>query len=236
MSIQQHSRISGLSLWGCLVMMVLLFSSCAETVTREARYPGMYAERPVSIAIMPPINQTQFVEAKEYFYTTLYQPLCEKGYYVFSPQLTMQMFQSESAYDAELFLNADISRFGKVLGADALIFTVIKEWRKNAVAGTITVDIQYIIRSTKTNEILYQREGKLTLDTSVQGNSSGALGLLLDMAATAVNTAVTDKIVVGRKCNAYVLSDLPVGKYNEMLYGKDGTMASGSPVFTGTIR
>ena len=66
--------------------MTLLMSSCAvQQVTRSAQYPKMYEERPLAIAVMPPINQTNHVEAKDYFYTTLYAPLCEKGYYVYSP-------------------------------------------------------------------------------------------------------------------------------------------------------
>ena len=63
-------------------LMMLLISSCAqkELITRDAQYPKMYEERPLTIAVMPPINQTNHVEAKDYFYTTLYTPLCEKGY------------------------------------------------------------------------------------------------------------------------------------------------------------
>lgn len=80
----------------------------------------------MSIAIMPPINQTTHAEAKDFFYTTLYLPLCEKGYYVYSPYLTMEMYQQESAYDAEMFLDKDISMFQKVLGADAVMFTIIR--------------------------------------------------------------------------------------------------------------
>ena len=80
----------------------------------------------MSIAIMPPINQTTHAEAKDFFYTTLYLPLCEKGYYVYSPYLTMEMYQQESAYDAEMFLDKDISMFQKVLGADAAMFTIIR--------------------------------------------------------------------------------------------------------------
>ena len=76
--------------------------------------------------IMPPINQTTHAEAKDFFYTTLYLPLCEKGYYVYSPYLTMEMYQQESAYDAEMFLDKDISMFQKVLGADAVMFTIIR--------------------------------------------------------------------------------------------------------------
>ena len=84
--------------------MTLLMSSCSEQITRVAQYPKMYEEKPLTIAVMPPINQTQHVEAKDFFYTTLYAPLCEKGYYVYSPMMTMEMFQSESAYDAEQFI------------------------------------------------------------------------------------------------------------------------------------
>lgn len=59
----------------------------------------------------------------------MFAPLCEKGYYVFSPLLTMELFQSESAYDAEQFIEADLSQFRNVLGADAAMFTIIKSWK-----------------------------------------------------------------------------------------------------------
>lgn len=68
-------------------------------VTRGQQYPKLYAEAPGSIVIMPPVNRTNAVEAKEYFYTTLYRPLCEKGYYVFSPYLTMELMLTTSLTD-----------------------------------------------------------------------------------------------------------------------------------------
>lgn len=94
-----------------LVVLFTVLPTQAQRPTRIRQYPKMYDERPKSIVIMPPINQTNFVEAKEYFYTTLYVPLCEKGYYVFSPYLTMELFRSESAYDSELFVNGNLSPF-----------------------------------------------------------------------------------------------------------------------------
>lgn len=96
------------------LVIVTVISSCSTPMTMGQKYPGMYEEKPLTIAIMPPINQTTHVEAKDYFYTTMYMPLCEKGYYVFSPYLTMEMFQQESAYDAEHFIDADLSIFQKV--------------------------------------------------------------------------------------------------------------------------
>lgn len=217
-----------------LGLIALMMSSCAHQITRGEQYPKMYEEKPLSIVIMPPINQTEHVEAKDYFYTTLYAPLCEKGYYVYSPMLTMEMFQSESAYDAELFLGKDLSQFRNVLGADAAMFTIIKSWKRNNVLGELTAGVEYILRSTITGETIYRREGLINVDTSINGGGS-AIGVLVGLIATAVNTAATDKVVAGRKCTAFVLSDMPVGKYSTM-YDKDQSQPAGKSYVSATVK
>lgn len=221
-----------------LTVVALILVSCGSSstlVTLDQRYPLMYQEQPVSIVIMPPINQTNHAEAKDYFYTSLYTPLCEKGYYVYSPYLTMELFQQESAYDAELFLESDLSKFRDILAADAAMFTIIKDWRRSNVGGMITVHIRYVLRSTKTGQTLYTREGNISIDTSINVSGGGIYGLLANAVATAVNTAATDKIVAGRRCNAYVLSDMPTGKYS-LLFGKDQKNAAGKEFVTATLK
>ena len=212
----------------------LLVMSCAQQISRGEQYPKMYEEQPLSIVVMPPINQTEHVEAKDYFYTTLYSPICEKGYYVFSPMLTMEMFQSESAYDAELFLEGDLSKFRSVLGADAAMFTIIKSWKRSTAGGKLTAGVEYILRSTKTGETIYQREGLIKVDTSVSGGGGG-FGALVGVIATAINTAATDKVVAGRKCTAFVLSDMPVGKYDPS-FGKDQMKPAGKSYVKATVK
>jgi hypothetical protein len=221
-----------------ILAVAALLTSCGSTsslATLEQQYPQIYEEQPLSIVIMPPINQTNHAEAKDYFYTTLYSPLCEKGYYVYSPYLTMELFQQESAYDSELFLEGDLSKFRSVLGADAAMFTIIKDWRRSNVGGNLTVHIQYILRSTKTGQTLYSREGTITVDTSITTGVGGLYGALADVLATTINTAATDKVVAGRRCNAYVLSDLPAGKYSN-LYGKDMKNPAGKDRITATVK
>lgn len=218
-----------------LSLLAVLFSSCAEQVTKGIRYAKLYEEKPVSIVVMPPINQTSNVDAKEYFYTTLYAPLCEKGYYVYSPYMTMEMFQGESAYDSEMFINGDLSTFKNILNADAAMFTVIKSWKKNALGGKVTVGVEYILKSTITNEVLYTREGLISVDTNVNAGGGGLMGMAISMAATAVKTATTEHVVAGRKCNIYVLSDMPVGKYDDN-FGKDQNGIAGKPYIKGTVK
>ncbi len=216
------------------LLCALLFSSCAQTITRGNQYAKMYEEQPTSIVVMPPINQTNFVEAKDYFYTTMHMPLCEKGYYVYSPYLTMEMFQSESAYDSEMFLEGDLTTFRNVLGADAAMFTIIKSWKRNNVGGKLTVGVEYILRSTKTGETIYKREGLIKVDTSVN-SGSGGFGALVDLVATAVSTALTDKVIAGRRCTAFVLSDMPEGKYSP-LFEKDKELPAGESYIKATVK
>ncbi len=217
-----------------MALVAIVLASCSSTKTLGDAYPNMYEEKPLTIAIMPPINQTTHAEAKDYFYTTMYLPLCEKGYYVFSPYLTMEMFQQESAYDAELFVEGDLTAFRNVLNADAAMFTIIKSWKRNNVGGKLTVDVEYILRSTKTGQTLYQREGNIKVDTSVKGGGGG-LGALVGLIATTVKTAATDKVIAGRKCNAFVLSDLPAGKYSS-LYEKDMKNPAGKSFVKATVK
>ena len=218
-----------------LGIVALLMSSCAEQITRGTQYPKMYEEKPLSIVVMPPINQTNNVEAKDFFYTTLYAPLCEKGYYVYSPMMTMEMFQSESAYDSEMFIEGDLAQFRNILGADAAMFTIIKSWKRNNVGGVLTAGIEYILRSTKTGETLYQREGLIKVDTSIHSGGGGLLGTLIDIAATAASTAATDKVVAGRRCTLFVLSDMPVGKYSPM-FDKDQSQPAGKKYIKATVK
>lgn len=150
--------------------------------------------------------------------------------------MTMDLFKGESAYDSEMFINGDLKKFRSILGADACMFTTIKSWKRNNLGGVITVDVEYTLKSTRTNEILYQREGLIHLDTSVGVSGGGLFGALINMAATAINTAATDKVIAGRRCSAFVLSDLPAGVYDEVHYNKDEQSPAGKSFIKATVK
>ncbi len=166
-----------------LLVIILLLTNCSTTsnIKKSIAYEGMYKELPLTILIMPPINRTTAVDAKEYFYSTLNVPLINKGYYVIPPFLAMDIFKVESAYDAEFFLNGSLEKFGEVFGADAAIFTVIDNWQKSTLGSSVTVGVEYIVKSTKTNEILYSRKGTLTFDASISTGTGGVFGAIADI-------------------------------------------------------
>lgn len=69
-----------------VALSALFTSSCGllkKGATRGEAYAKIYSEAPISILVMPPINETNKVDAKEAVYATLYRPLVDRGYYVF---------------------------------------------------------------------------------------------------------------------------------------------------------
>lgn len=220
-----------------VLLCAAMLSSCAVTtpLTRGTAYPKMYEERPLSIAVMPPINKTNNVEAKEFLYITLPQSLCERGYYVLSPFLSMELFRSESAYDAEMFEESPLAKFQEILGADAVLFTTIHSWEKNALLSTVTVSIEYKLRSTKTNEAIFHRKGTIVYDASVKVSGGGLGGALVGLAASAISTAATDYVKVASACNNAALVDIPEGKYSPN-YDKDKTIRAEPKEFRKNVK
>lgn len=197
-----------------IILLAATVSSCGtmSQVTRESQYAAMYKDMPVTILVMPPINNTSNVEAKDLLYTSISRPLAEAGYYVISPLLAMDILKAESAYDAELFIDKPLTMFKDYFGADAVVFSQIDDWTKRGFG--IETKIRYIIKSASSGEILFDRSCDLYLDLQQHSGNSSALAQLVDLAVSAIATAATDHIVAARRANYFIFRDIPRGKYN----------------------
>lgn len=220
---------------GLLVMVAFASCSVQQELTRKSVYPKMYEEHPLTLLMMPPINNTTHVAAKEYMYTTLAHPLMENGYYVISPRLGMEILQNEGAYDAELFVDAPLTSFKQVFNADAVVFSEINKWEKQGFG--ISISVRYWIKSTTTNDILFDRSCDLYLDLSSTSNSSSnsLLGLFVDLAVSTAKTVLTEEVVAARKANVYIFKDLPRGKYSP-LFGADSDLSTDKPNIKITLK
>ena len=212
-----------------LLSATLLIVGCGTTskLNKAQAYKGMYEEKPVSVLIMPPINRSTNVDAKEYFHTTLNVPILNAGYYVIPPFLSMEILKRESAYDSELFIDKpSLTIFKEIFGADITLFTIINKWDKSSIGSKVTVDIEYIVKSTTSNETIYSRKGTVIYNTSVSGSGN----IFLDIAGSLINTAAAKYVDVARACNEYTFSDFPAGLYSPK-YNLDGAEMSGLKSF-----
>ena len=100
--------------------------------------------------------------------------------------------------------------------------------------SNIKIELQYIFRSTKTNEILFIRDASVVCDTRSKVRAGGLIGALITVTADAVKTAVADYVKVAIQCNKSALLDFPAGKYHPK-YGADGEeSARGKAIFIRT--
>jgi len=208
-----------------LILSLIIINGCA-IITKGEAFPKMYKEKPVSILVLPPINESTAADAKEYYSTTIAEPLSFVGYYVFPIEIVNEVLKQEGIYDTELIVDLDPSKFKEYFGADAVLFTKIIAWNTSyyVVGGNVKVHIAFDLVSTKTGETLWSYNDKLTVDTTADDNElGGAAGLLLQLAATAVQTAAQDYTPLAKKVNTTVLKTIPFGIYHTQ-HGTDQSL------------
>jgi len=198
--------------------MILLLTSCApKMVTKADKFPLMYEEMPVSILLLPPINETTAADAKEYYSTTLQEPISFSGYYVFPYEVTSEVLKMEGIYDAELLKDLSVTKFREYFGADAVLFTTIKKWDISyiVIASNLTVSIDCELKSTKSEQVLWSYNGTVVIDLSGGGSGGSVVGLIAKSIVTAINTATADYVPYARVANYRAIGSVPYGKYHK---------------------
>lgn len=204
---------------GCLLVLV----GCApKHVTKYEAFPKVYAERPLAILVLPPINETTAADAKEYYLTTIAEPLSLSGYYVFPIEVVSEIMKNEGIYDTETLVNLPTDKFKGYFGADAVMYIWLQRWSTSyyVIGGNVKVSVRSTIRSTATGEDLWQYEGTIVEDTSIGASGGGLVGLAVALVATAIKTAATDYVPIAKRANYMILNALPYGKYHPN-YDKD---------------
>jgi len=199
------------------ILVVPLLSACGPKMTTKlAEFPLMYEERPTSILILPPMNESTAADAKEYYSTTIQEPLAFTGYYTFPYPITSEILKMEGIYDTELLVNLPLSKFKEYFGADAVLFTTIKKWDLSymVLAANLTVSIDCKLKSTTSNQTLWKYTGTVVVDLSGGNTGGGLAGLIAKAIVTAIQSAVADYVPYARQANYRALSSMPYGKYN----------------------
>ncbi|MBU2054921.1 MAG: DUF799 domain-containing protein [Proteobacteria bacterium] len=206
-----------------VILMGVSLSACApKMVTKADKFPLLYEESPASILILPPMNESTAAEAKDYYATTIQEPLSFNGYYVFPYEITTEILKMEGIYDAELMKDLPLQKFREYFGTDAVLFTTIKKWNLSymVLAANLTVSVDCELKSTKSNATIWQYNGTVVVDLSGGSMGGGIAGLIVKAIVTAISSAMADYVPHARTANYMALSTLPYGKYHS-LYGKD---------------
>lgn len=191
----------------------MLLSGCQTTqITKGEAFPNMYGEKPTSILVVPAINLTTAADAAALYATTIAQPLAESGYYIFSIPFVEQFLQREGITDGEQVSNIPLNKFKELFDADTVLFVTLNSWDTNyyVTGGNVTVGAKFELKSTSSNQTLWQYDDIVVHNTS--GNSGN---LLADIIATALTTALVDYVPIAHIVNQRIVNSMPVGKYHK---------------------
>lgn len=201
-----------------LLLIALLYSGCAQHISKIQEFPKMYDQNPRSILILPPMNESTDAEAKDYYMTTVEMPFASMGYYTFPIEMVGDIMKQEGVYDTELLYKLSLDKFYEYFGADAVLFTHIKEWDVSylVVSSKLTVSIDANIVSTKTGDELWKYTGTVVVDLTSRVDTGDALAnLVVNAIATAVSTASADYVEHAHTANKRLISSLPFGPYHK---------------------
>lgn len=202
-----------------ILLGTMIFSGCGPaTITKGVEFPKMYEQHPRSLVILPPMNESTDAEAKAYYMTTVEEPFALMGYYTFPVEMVNDIMKQEGIYDTKLLYDMPLTKLKEYFGADAVLFTTIKEWDVSyaVISSSLTVTIEAKIVSTNTSEELWKYTGSVFVDLSGGGDGGGGLlGLVVKAVATAIATAAADYVPYARVANQQIVYSLPVGPYHE---------------------
>jgi hypothetical protein len=204
-----------------LGVFVLFATGCApkiNTITKGEKFPKMYDQQPRSLLVLPPMNESTDAEAKDYYMTTVEMPFALMGYYVMPVEIVNDVMKQEGITNTEMLYDLPLNKLQEYFGADAVLYTRIKKWDTSymVVASTLTVSVDSEIVSTKTSEKLWAYNGTVVQDLTNRSNGNGGLAeLIVNVVATAINTAAADYVKYARIANFRLITSVPTGPYHE---------------------
>jgi hypothetical protein len=150
-------------------------------------YAAFRAENPRSILVVPTLNNTVSVTAPEFFLSTISRPFAERGYYIFPAHMVKRLLEDEGLADPGLVHNADARRLEKLFGCDSVLFIAIQQWDSKYVvlSTTTTVKFDYVLKSCKTNEVLWKDSQSMAYSPQANSSGGGILGALIAQAVVA---------------------------------------------------
>lgn len=176
-----------------LVVSVIILSACVSSPPAYD-YTQFRNSDPVSILVLPPINNTNEVIATHGVLANLTYPIAESGFYVFPVALVEQTFSNNGLTVPNDIHAAPITKLREIFGADAALYTRVEEYGTSyvVISSQTVVTIHSKLLDLRTGEVLWQRTATASSAES-QGNSGGGLaGMLIQAALTQIIETVAD--------------------------------------------
>lgn len=166
----------------CGVMAILLLVGCASGPTTVYDYSKLKEENPLSILVLPPLNESLDVDASYSFLSQVTYPLAESGYYVFPVAVVNDVFRHNGMTEPGEIHGIAPEKLRDIFAADAVVYLKITEYGTSykVLSSDTRVSAEARLVSLKTGEELWQ--GAASASTAEQQNNNSNLVAMLVIA------------------------------------------------------
>lgn len=214
------------SLLGACTMAMALLAGCAAPVKTD--YTALRAAKPLSILVLPPVNDSNDVNATFSMLSQATYPLAEGGYYVMPVALVNETFQQNGMTVATDMHEVPVAKLKEIFGADAALYMKITKYGTTytvlSSAAVVSAEARLVDLSTGT--LLWSGRASASSDENNNNSGGGLAGLLVTAIVKQILNNVTDAShnVAGITSTRLLSAGTPNGLLygpRSPLYGKD---------------
>lgn len=163
-----------------------LLLGCVTTENYD--YTAYLEHPPLSILVLPPLDETVEMEACYGSLSIITRPLAERGFYVFPVAVVDAMMRDNGLPTPYEMHQVPLEKLREVFDPDAVLYLTVTDWGTSyqVLASNTTVTIEAVLVDAVTgNEIWHGSQ------TAVEGSGDGGGGLAGLIAAALVNQVAT---------------------------------------------
>lgn len=177
---------------------VILFAGAAFFLAGCAVRPDyslFERNKPRTVLVFPPLNDTASVDAPYKYFPTVTVPLAERGYYVIPIAVSDRMLKENGVIGPEEMRQVSRDKLREIFGADALLDATINDWGTSywVVASSTVVSLTWRLMDLHTGQELWRSTQRAADDSGRSGG--GFIGAIAGAVVHAVEGATSDKEV-----------------------------------------
>jgi len=182
--------------WGQLaatLVVVAALGACA-TPRPPYDYTAFKQNRPVSMLVLPPLNETPEVAATYGVLSQVTLPLAEAGYYVLPVSLMDETFRQNGLNNPVEIHDVSPQKLREIFGADAAVYIKVTQYGTSyaVIASETRVTVQARIVDLRTGQLLWRGSATASSSEGRSSNQSGLAGLLILAVVTQIVETTSD--------------------------------------------
>jgi len=219
MTISAFSLGTAVTRWSQLaaaLVVVAALGACATPSPYD--YTAFRENRPVSMLVLPPLNETPEVAATYGVLSQVTLPLAEAGYYVVPVSLMDETFRQNGLNQPAEIHDVSPQKLREIFGADAVVYIKVTQYGTSyvVVASETRVTAQARIVDLRTGQLVWQGSATASSSEGSSAGQGGLVGLLITAIVTQIVETASDRSIIF----AGVASQrLLTPKKNGVLYG-----------------